>query len=898
MVVIAVDTGHAVLMGGGMRLLSVVLGILLVGCVRDGDKDGLVGDEDCNDAIPEIGAPTDWYPDVDADGIGAIEGAVAQCEAPEGYVASTGDCADEDPTVRPGVNESCNGRDDDCDGEIDEEAPGALWYADADADGFGNPAQAQDVCVPGSGLVDNGLDCNDTAASAYPGGAEICDGLDNDCNGLDDDNAAGSASFWVDNDEDGWGTGAAVTACSAPSGYVDVDGDCDDAAFIVNPGAAETCNGVDDDCDGATDDDPTDGDTWYTDADGDTYGDDDAVLVTCSRPDDVASRGGDCDDADPEQNPETWWYADDDGDGWGDARTKAVQQCLGFPASSTLDGDCDDADADRYPEAPETCDGVDEDCDGVIDDGAGDSSAWYADVDADGFGNPDVVVYACEAPGAGFVAAAGDCDDDRDDTNPDASEVCDDVDNDCDLLVDDDDPSLGGIPVWYLDNDRDGYGTFSDQVETCDPPLGYVLDGSDCRDDDPAIHAYAVELCNGVDDDCDLRVDGADAIDSIEYFVDGDGDGWGDPATSTFSCAAPPGEVERGADCNDGDAAVHPLAPEACDAGRDLNCDGSFGFADLDGDGFVACEDCDDAQALTFPGAAEVCDDVDNDCNGDVDDDGAGGFPWRWYADADADAYGLSYDWVTWCAPGGPDGYASAPDDCDDGDGTVYPSAFELCDLRDNDCDGVIPAIEVDADFDGQTPTSCGGDDCDDGDPTVLFGGVEVCGDGIDNDCTAGDEPCVYRFSGILTDVDESVLNGWDQCYVGTYDLNVSLASIQSSCSRANLLVACRQVGSSVLKVAANAPRADVLFDTGMGNVLHVANDVGWYFNNSWSWGYANVADRVNRNSCDTETGSFPSQRLCFHTSGAALSGGYRCGTTTGLNSSRTWERVVYHADF
>jgi hypothetical protein len=738
------------------RLLLML--VALVGCASDADKDGLPVGEDCNDGDALVGGPTAWYPDVDGDGIGANEGMVEECSAPEGYVGATGDCGDDDPTVRPGVNEACDGRDDDCDGEIDEGAPGALWYADADGDGYGNPAQAQDLCVPGDGLVPDATDCNDTAASAYPGGEEICDGLDNDCNGLEDDDAVGSAPYWLDADGDGWGDGSAVSACAAPSGFADADGDCDDTDAGVNPDGVESCNSVDDDCDGVVDDDPSDGATWWVDADGDTYGDDDLVLVACDRPAGVASRPGDCDDGDPAQNPETWWYSDADGDGWGDARTKAVQQCLGFPASAQESGDCDDADAARFPGAVETCDGVDEDCDGAIDDGAGDASPWYADVDRDGFGNPDVVVYTCAAPGAGFVAVGGDCDDDEVDANPDADERCDDVDNDCDALIDDADPSLVEIPVWYLDADRDGYGTFAVQVEQCDAPLGYVLDGSDCRDDQSSIHAYATEVCNGIDDDCDLRVDGADAVDAVQWFEDVDGDGWGDDMSGEWSCSPVAGSIERGGDCDDGDGLVYPLAPEACDAVRDLNCDGSFGVADADGDGFVACDDCNDAEALTFPGAIESCDAVDNDCNGVVDDDGAGGFPWRWYLDFDGDGYGLSYDWVDWCDIGSPDGYAPVGDDCDDLDPERMPGAFEVCDLKDNDCDGVVPAIEVDLDFDGATPVACGGEDCDDADPMVSPFVEEVCGDGFDNDCDG--------FS--CMDWEEDFESGLDPAWVNT----------------------------------------------------------------------------------------------------------------------------------
>lgn len=113
---------------------------------------------------------------------------------------------------------------------------------------------------------------------------------------------------------------------------------------------------------------------------------------------------------------------------------------------------------------------------------------------------------------------------------------------------------------------------------------------------------------------------------------------------------------------------------------------------------------------------------------------------------------------------------------------------------------------------------------------------------------------------------------------------------------RNNLLLACRATGSSTLLTFAHAPRADVIFDTGTGNVTHNANGVGWYFNNSWSWGYAPAGQAVNRSSCDFG-GTVPAERLCWHTGGGNISGGYRCGSTEGLNSSTAFQRIIYQAN-
>jgi hypothetical protein len=127
----------------------------------------------------------------------------------------------------------------------------------------------------------------------------------------------------------------------------------------------------------------------------------------------------------------------------------------------------------------------------------------------------------------------------------------------------------------------------------------------------------------------------------------------------------------------------------------------------------------------------------------------------------------------------------------------------------------------------------------------------------------------------------------------------VSLSTIQADCSGGNLMLACRQAGSSTLTVAAHAPRADVLLDVGAGSTSsHDANGTSWYYNTDSSWGFFHIGDGVRRYTCDTETGAYPGERLCWHTGDGSLSGGYRCGTETGLNDTRAWERVIYHADF
>jgi len=164
-------------------------------------------------------------------------------------------------------------------------------------------------------------------------------------------------------------------------------------------------------------------------------------------------------------------------------------------------------------------------------------------------------------------------------------------------------------------------------------------------------------------------------------------------------------------DCDDNDAATNPGVGERCD-GKDNDCDGAVdeGF-DEDGDGFLTCgdaPDCDDNNPFVYPGATEECNGEDDDCDG-VADNGTGG-------NGDLDG----------------DGVGACDGDCDDADPTVYPGAPELCDGLDNDCDGVLADLEMDGDGDGAV--GCPGVDCDDEDPTIYPGAPEVC-DGDDEDC-------------------------------------------------------------------------------------------------------------------------------------------------------------------
>jgi large repetitive protein len=494
-------------------------------------------DNNCDGDVDE-GVVGVWYTDADGDGFGATSGGTESCEAPDGTVADSSDCDDADDAIHPDAAERCNELDDDCDGDIDEDAL-STWYLDADDDGYGDPAVTYDECDPPPGYVDNSDDCDDTDPLSSPDGVETCDEQDNNCDGDTDEGV--TTTFYTDVDGDGYGSSAAtVEACATPSGFSETADDCDDDDLAIYPGADEQCNGVDDNCDGDIDEDSAiDATTWYADDDVDGYGDASDTTAACAVPTGYVASDTDCDDTNTDIHPgavetcdggvdndcngdaddadsavtgTSTWYLDYDGDSYGGTRYSA-DSCLpatGYVATNT---DCDDIEAGVNPGATEVCNGIDDDCDSAIDadDTSLDTSTYttfYADVDVDGYGDPATTTQACSVP-SGSVTDGTDCDDSAASVNPGATEVCNSIDDDCDTLVDDDDSGLDTSTgsTWYADTDTDTFGDPSSTVDACDQPTGYVSDATDCDDTDSAINTDAVEACDGVDNDCDGAAD-------------------------------------------------------------------------------------------------------------------------------------------------------------------------------------------------------------------------------------------------------------------------------------------------------------------------------------------------------------------------------------------------------
>ena len=223
-------------------------------CVAGGEGEGEDGGVDAGPEQGDGGCEgRTVYRDADGDGWGTDE-TQQTCSAPNGWVEQTGDCDDSVRTTHPEAPELCNEIDDDCDGDVDEDVQYVLWYRDTDEDTWGQDADPLTDCNQPEGYVERGGDCAPADASIHPEAEELCNGIDDDCaNGPDDGLAFPTWSR--DGDEDGYGRDDDTTvACAQPDGYVDRGGDCDDGAIDVHPGAAEVCNGVDDDCANGPDD--------------------------------------------------------------------------------------------------------------------------------------------------------------------------------------------------------------------------------------------------------------------------------------------------------------------------------------------------------------------------------------------------------------------------------------------------------------------------------------------------------------------------------------------------------------------------------------------------------------------------------------------------------------------
>ncbi|MFZ9915785.1 MAG: MopE-related protein, partial [Phycisphaerales bacterium] len=305
-------------------------------------------DNDCDgDATSDAEAvdSTNYYVDGDSDGAGAGT-ATKSCTTVQGSVTNTDDCDDANPAITLPLT----------------------YYVDGDTDGYGSTTSGSfcQTSAP-AGYSANDDDCNDSNASINPGSAEVCNNIDDDCDGSADDGLT-FVNYYVDGDLDGYGAGAATSACAPISGSVTSNTDCDDANASVNPGRSEVCNLIDDNCSGTIDEGVQT--AFYLDADNDGAGDPANMQLACSAPSGYVTNSNDQCPANGALVNAVTYYADVDGDGAGDSAS-SISSCSATPPSGYVAVSGDGCPSDPNKLSPGACGcGVadaDSDSDGVAD---------------------------------------------------------------------------------------------------------------------------------------------------------------------------------------------------------------------------------------------------------------------------------------------------------------------------------------------------------------------------------------------------------------------------------------------------------------------------------------------------------------------------------------------------
>ncbi|MAA80286.1 MAG: hypothetical protein CL916_13610 [Deltaproteobacteria bacterium] len=608
-------------------------------------------------------------------------------------------------------------------------------------------------------------DCDDSNASISPSATEICDGMDNNCNGTIDEDV--KTTYYADADEDGFGNeGLTVESCSEQDGFVDNGSDCNDTDNTVFPGAEEICDGLDNNC-----------------------------------------------NEDIDEGLMQEFYLDEDGDGFGDLN-QPVQECALRLGISLFSDDCNDTDADIHPLATEICDDIDNNCTGTIDEGL--RIVFYEDKDSDGFGTEDNTMESCSAP-EGFVAQAGDCDDLETYANPFSIEICDEIDNDCDGYIDED--GAYGTQIFFADTDEDGFGDPLSPTAACSLPTGHSQNDNDCDDTNSNTYWGADETCDGADNDCDGTIDENDASDAPTWYIDYDGDGYGSALFTMTSCMQPASYVAN-------------------------------------------TDDCDDTNASVYVSQDEICDGLDNDCDGQTDEEDAIDMS-TWYLDNDEDGYGDETESQMGCNQ--PIGYVSIAEDCNDQDNSVNPGIAEVWyDGIDSDCDG---ESDYDQDQDGWRNNDPTNPDCNDEDSTVNPGIAEVWYDGIDSDCDGESD----------YDQDQDGYDSFDQ--IGGADCDDADASFFLCGSQVSVpMESCL----SIIESNTSAPSDIYWIDPQMdGNAFEAYCDMtsyggGWmlvlksapyYDDSSWtqSGGYATVHDDHHISPAYMEISDFTEVMSTYH---------------------------------
>jgi hypothetical protein len=370
-----------------------------------------------------------YYRDVDGDGYGDARYPMSTClPIPAGHADNGDDCNDGNADINPGATEICDDIDNNCDSRNNEGLDAITYYRDLDGDGYGDARHPMSTCLPiPADHADNGDDCNDGNADINPGATEICDDIDNNCDSRNNE-GLDIMTFYRDVDGDGYGDARyeMSTCLPIPAEHADNGDDCNDMIAAINPGATEICDGEDNDCDGRRDEE---------------------VLLS--------------------------WYPDGDRDGYGNASASAVTGCTVPSGSVENNRDCDDMDAAINPAALELCDGEDNDCNGSTSDGANETSIGDSCDGDDSDACPEGSI-VCES---GALRCS--------DTTDDDIEVCDGVDNDCDVAIDEELP----MTTFFPDSDGDGYGVDSGSETTCEVSRGgFATETGDCAPDNADVY--------------------------------------------------------------------------------------------------------------------------------------------------------------------------------------------------------------------------------------------------------------------------------------------------------------------------------------------------------------------------------------------------------------------------
>ncbi len=574
------------------------------GCPLDVDMDGFYEDVDCNDRDPLVHPFAEEICDTIDNNCNMV---IDEDFDGDGYSPCQNDCNENEPVINPAATEICDGIDNNCNGLIDD----GTGFIDADDDGYA-------AC---------GSDCDDTNPEVYPTRREVCDGIDNNCNGQ------------VDEDFDG-------------DGFTSCGGDCNDNIPMIYPGSPEVCDRLDNNCNGAIDE--------GFDLDGDGF-------TSCY---------GDCNDQNADVNP------------------LASDVC-----GDSIDNDCDgriDEDGE-----PEVCDGIDNNCDGIIDEGF-------------------------DADGDGYTTCQNDCADGNAAIHPGVQEICDDgIDNDCngkidcyvDLDKDGYDTSVDfndtnpeaypGAPEIACDNiDQNGDG--KDSCRFMNQGNGTVLDtttgllwlrDASCINDG---NYYQIEdmINNLKDGQCgltdgswpgDWRIPTWDEMNSLSsggyagYLTDAAGDWLWTQGNAFWNIKSGVRNAywTFGADASGNVNQMlivkltasgytfhtfHPIPQVESATSNGTGYTGAWPvripFEDKDEDGYIeAHDDCNDTNANINPSIPEVCDTIDNNCDGRVDE----------ICDYDGD------------------GLTPQNGDCNDHNPSVNPNVYEIANNGlDDNCNGCL----------------------------------------------------------------------------------------------------------------------------------------------------------------------------------------------------------------